>query len=66
MAVLVTGGAGYIGRWLAAELTQRGQHVLAVDLQPPPSGMPPQLPSGARFIQADVTDRERMRALVAQ
>lgn len=66
MAVLVTGGAGYIGRWLAAELADRGQTVLAVDLQPPPSGLPPALPPSARFVQADVTDADLMRKLVAQ
>jgi nucleoside-diphosphate-sugar epimerase len=66
MAVLVTGGAGYIGRWLANELVERGQDVVAVDLQPPPAGMPPQLPSSAMFVQADVTDASRMQAVVAQ
>ncbi|MBV9546938.1 MAG: NAD(P)-dependent oxidoreductase [Chloroflexi bacterium] len=66
MAVLVTGGAGYIGRWLASELVERGQEVVAVDLQPPPAGMPPALPAGATFVQADVTDAERMQAIVTQ
>jgi nucleoside-diphosphate-sugar epimerase len=66
MAVLVTGGAGYIGRWLAAELDARGQRVIAVDLQPPPSGLAPELPPAATFVQGDVTDRARMIELVAQ
>jgi nucleoside-diphosphate-sugar epimerase len=66
MAVLVTGGAGYIGRWLANELAEQGQDVVAVDLQAPPGGMPPALPDRARFVSADVTDAERMREVAAQ
>ena len=66
MAVLVTGGAGYIGRWLAAELAERGQRVVAVDLQPPPSGLPPTLPAEAEFVQGDVTDRAQMVELVGR
>ena len=31
MRVLVTGGAGFIGRWVVAELLDRGHDVLAVD-----------------------------------
>jgi nucleoside-diphosphate-sugar epimerase len=66
MTVLVTGGAGYIGRWLANELAEQGQDTLAVDLQPPPAGMPPSLPPRATFVQADVTDAPTMRRLVGQ
>lgn len=56
MAILITGGAGYIGRWLANELVQQGHEIVAVDLQPPPEGMPPALPDGTTFRQVDVTD----------
>jgi UDP-glucose 4-epimerase len=65
MAILITGGAGYIGRWLANELTQQGHEVVAVDVQPPPPGMAPELPPGATFVQGDVTDKEKVRAAVA-
>ncbi|HEY3081115.1 MAG TPA: NAD(P)-dependent oxidoreductase [Chloroflexota bacterium] len=57
MAILITGGAGYIGRWLANELAAQGRPVVAFDLQPPPEGMPPALPSDAVFVRGDVTER---------
>lgn len=63
MSILITGGAGYIGRFLANELVQQGHDVVAVDLQPPPSGLPPELPPGVAFHQADVTDKARMLEL---
>jgi nucleoside-diphosphate-sugar epimerase len=52
MGVLVTGGAGYIARWLIRELVQRGESVVAFDLRQPPVPLPP----GARFVAGDVTD----------
>lgn len=65
MAVLITGGAGYIGRWLANELAAQGREVVAVDMQPPPPGMPPELPATASWIKGDVTDREAVREAMA-
>jgi len=56
MAILVTGGSGYIGRWLANELAEGGEDVIAYDLQAPPS-TPPFLPARATFVRGDVTDR---------
>jgi nucleoside-diphosphate-sugar epimerase len=64
MAILITGGAGYIGRWLANELTEQGHEIVAVDMQPPPTGMAPELPAGASFVQGDVTDRAKVREAV--
>ena len=57
MAILVTGAAGYIGRFLANELVDQGQEVIAVDRQAPPAGLPPELPSAVELRTADVTDR---------
>jgi len=62
MAILVTGGNGYIGRWLAHELLAHHIDVVSFDrLAPDPSGRPP-LPSSARFVPGDITDREAVVA----
>jgi threonine 3-dehydrogenase len=63
MAMLVTGGAGYIGRWLAHELLARGIAVVACDRQAADPAWKPVLPASARFVAGDVTDREGMIAL---
>ena len=64
MAILVTGAAGYIGRFLVNELVQQGHEVVAVDLQPAPAGLPPELPSSVSLELGDVTDKAAMKALV--
>lgn len=57
MAILVTGGNGYVGRWLAHELLAHGIEVVTFDrLAPDPTWMPP-LPASARLVIGDVTDR---------
>jgi nucleoside-diphosphate-sugar epimerase len=65
MAILVTGGAGYIGRFLVNELAEHGHEVVAVDAQDPPKGLPPELPAGTTFHKRDVTDKTAMLDLVA-
>ncbi|MHB0870031.1 MAG: NAD-dependent epimerase/dehydratase family protein [Chloroflexota bacterium] len=66
MAILVTGGAGYIGRWLARDLLKRGIEVVAVDrVAPDPASTLP-LPEGATFLPVDVTDREAVVAAARQ
>lgn len=57
MAVLVTGGGGYIGRWLAHELAGHGERTVAVDRQwPAPDAQPP-LREDTIFVEGDVTER---------
>jgi threonine 3-dehydrogenase len=63
MAILVTGASGYIGRFLVNELVEQGHDVVAVDLREPPEGLPPGLPSEARFVTADVADKAAMLEL---
>ena len=63
MAVLITGGAGYVGRWLAQELLAHEIDVIAFDRQPPEPTWNPRLPLSARFIKGDVTDREALLAV---
>jgi nucleoside-diphosphate-sugar epimerase len=57
MAIVVTGGGGYIGRWLANELAGRGETVIAVDRVAPDPAWEPRLPAGTIFVEGDVTDR---------
>ncbi len=63
MAILVTGGAGYIGRWLAHELLAHDIPVVAFDRQAADPAWKPKLPASARFVAGDVTDREGFLAV---
>jgi nucleoside-diphosphate-sugar epimerase len=63
MAILVTGGAGYIGRWLAHELLAHDIAVVAFDRQVADPAWKPTLPSSARFVAGDVTDRDAFVAV---
>ncbi len=63
---LVTGGASGLGRASAQELLGAGARVVLVDL-PGSDGeaVAEELGDGARFVPADVTDEEQVRAAVA-
>ncbi len=58
MAILVTGGNGYIGRWLAHELLAHDIAVVAFDRLAPDPSARPSLPPSARYAVGDITDRE--------
>ena len=66
-AVLVTGGAGFIGSWTVDLLLEKGYHVRILDsLQPRvhPHGKPAWVPAEVEFIQGDVAEPEQLaRAL---
>ncbi|WP_135664472.1 complex I NDUFA9 subunit family protein [Halorhabdus rudnickae] len=52
MHVLVTGGDGFIGRYLCTELDERGHDVTALSRDPDPNV----LPASAEIVSGDVTD----------
>ncbi len=56
MKILVTGGAGFIGSWVADAFIAEGHEVLVLDNLS--SGIIENLPQKAEFIQGDITDRE--------
>jgi 3beta-hydroxy-delta5-steroid dehydrogenase/steroid delta-isomerase len=60
--VLVTGGAGFVGANLVAELLERGHHVRAFDRAPSP------LPDHERLevLQGDICDTDTVAAAVAE
>ncbi|MHB8692459.1 MAG: NAD-dependent epimerase/dehydratase family protein [Solirubrobacteraceae bacterium] len=53
--VLVTGGSGFIGRHVVAELSAAGAHVRVIDLQPHPD-------PGVELVQGDLADAEVLAA----
>lgn len=63
MAIMITGGAGYIGRWLAHELLAHDIEVVAFDRQAPDPAWRPALPASTRMVTGDVTDRAACLAL---
>jgi nucleoside-diphosphate-sugar epimerase len=63
--VLVTGGAGFMGRHLVRMLTARGDAVLVADRLPESALPPGRLPAGARYAALDLADRDDVRALFA-
>ncbi|MBN1876988.1 MAG: UDP-glucose 4-epimerase GalE [Anaerolineae bacterium] len=62
MKVFVAGGAGYIGGIVTAELLKAGHHVTVYDSLV--KGFRQAVPEGARFVQADILDREALDAVL--
>ena len=58
--LLLTGASGNLGRMLAPRLTQAGYRMRLSDIAP----FPDELPEGAEFIQADLTDAPAIADLV--
>lgn len=61
MRWLVTGGTGFIGRYLVEELAGRGDSVVVYDVTPPKPGF---LPEGFVFCQGDILDRSRLEEVI--
>lgn len=62
MAVLVTGGAGYIGSHMALELLEAGEKVVVLDDLS--TGRRDAVPAGATFVQGRVGDASRVSNLI--
>ena len=54
MAVIVTGGAGFIGSHVAEALLARGDEVVVLDNLS--SGKREKVPAGARLVEADIRE----------
>ena len=69
MRVLITGGYGFIGAWIARNLLARGDAVFAYDLREDPRRLRLILPESevkkVRFVQGDVTDLPTLKKAVA-
>jgi len=63
--VLITGGFGFIGRWLAADLARQGHEVWLNYYVPPPRNEPPP-PGIAGSVGFDVRNREPMDAALRE
>ncbi len=50
MAIMVTGGTGFIGRRIVRELAERGEDVVCFDLAPPPAQQ-----DGVAYYRGDIT-----------
>lgn len=64
MAVLITGGAGYIGSHMALALIEQGDEVVILDNLA--TGVRAQVPSAARFVLGDVGDRDLVLRMLAE
>ncbi len=64
MAILVTGGAGYIGSIVSEALLEDGQAVVVLDNLS--HGHAAAIPAGAKFVRGDVGDGEALDALFRQ
>src|SRR5258706_2635444 len=63
MAILVTGGAGYIGSHMAYELVDAGERVVVLDNLS--TGFRAAVPASATFVAGDVGDHALLASLIA-
>ena len=64
MRILVTGGAGFIGSHVADAALARGHEVLVIDDLS--TGKRENVPSGARFVQLDIRNGQKLNDLIAE
>ncbi len=64
MAVLITGGAGYIGSHMALALLDQGEEVIVIDNLS--TGVRAQVPAGAHFVEGNINDSARVSRILAE
>jgi UDP-glucose 4-epimerase len=64
MAILITGGAGYIGSHMVYELADRGEQPVVIDDFS--SGFEWAIPSGVPVLVADIGDQRRVAPFIAK
>ena len=64
MRILVTGGAGYVGGTVAQLLLDRGHEVVILDNLC--HGFRSMVPSGTRFVEAELADRPALESLLGE
>ena len=64
MAILITGGAGYIGSHMVHELADRGEQPVVIDDFS--SGFEWAIPSGVPVFVEDIGDQRRVAPLIAK
>jgi len=63
MKILITGGAGFIGSWVAEAYIKEGHEVLVLDDLS--TGIMENVPRGARFVRCDIRDEDAVRTAFA-
>jgi UDP-glucose 4-epimerase len=64
MAILVTGGAGYIGSHMSLALVERGEQVVILDNLS--TGIRALAPGAAHFVVGDISDRRLVREIIGE
>jgi nucleoside-diphosphate-sugar epimerase len=64
VAILITGGAGFIGRALARHFVAAGRDVLAFDVAAPLAAAGADSPAGVSYVSGDIRDAATVRAAV--
>lgn len=64
MKIIVTGGAGFIGSWVADKYIERGNEVLVLDNLS--SGLKSNVPEKAEFVEGDITDKSLVDNVVSE
>ncbi len=63
MKILVTGGAGFIGSWVADTLIEQGHEVIIIDDLS--TGIEENLPKDAHFIKCDIRDQQTVNEVIS-